>query len=103
MYAIVETGGKQYRLEEAAVIDVEKMDGDVGDAVALERVLLVRSDGQVKIGHPVVEGALVRCRIVGQVKGPKVRVFTYKAKDNVRRRKGHRQQYSRLLVEKIEA
>jgi large subunit ribosomal protein L21 len=103
MYAIVETGGKQYRVEEKAVIAVERLDAPVGETVELDRVLLVRTDGKVHVGKPLVRGAKVICRMLGQEKARKIVVFKYKAKKNYRRKTGHRQEHSRLLVEKIMA
>jgi len=101
MYAIVESGGKQYRVEEKAIIAVERLDLPVGDTVELDRELLVKTDAKVHVGKPHVTGAKVICRILAQDKARKVVVFKYKAKKNYRRRTGHRQAYSRLLVEKI--
>ena len=101
MYAIVEAGGKQYRVEKDSVIAVEKLEAQVGDKVELDRVLLVNQDGDLQVGTPVVEGAKVVCQVLEQGRGPKIRVFTYKAKKNYSRRIGHRQSYSRLLVEDI--
>ena len=103
MYAIVESGGKQYRVEEKAVIAVERLSAAVGDTIELDRVLLVKTDSKVHVGKPVVRGAKVVCRVLAQEKARKVVVFKYKPKDNYRRRTGHRQAYSRLLVEKIMA
>ncbi len=103
MYAIVETGGKQYRVAEKAIIDVEKLDAPVGEQVTLDRVLLLSGDDGVTVGKPLVEGAKVVCKVLGQDKLRKILVFRYKAKKNERKRFGHRQPYSRLLVEKIEA
>lgn len=103
MYAIVETGGKQYRVAEKAIIDVEKVDAPVGEQVTLDRVLLLSGDDGVTVGKPLVEGAKVVCKVLGQDKLRKILVFRYKAKKNERKRFGHRQPYSRLLVEKIEA
>jgi len=101
MYAIVEAGGKQYRVEEKAIIAVERLDAAVGETVELDRVLLVKTDAKVHVGKPLVGGAKVICRVVSQDKARKVVVFKYKPKKNYRRRTGHRQPYSRLLVEKI--
>jgi len=101
MYAIVESGGKQYRLEPQAVVEVERLNAGVGEEVVLDRVLLVKRDGQVQVGHPYLEKARVICRVLAHRRGKKEEVFTYKAKDNVRRKKGHRQAFSRLKVEEI--
>jgi len=103
MYAIVETGGKQFRVAEKAIIDVEKVEAPVGETVTLDRVLMVNREGEVSVGNPVLENAKVVCKVLGQDKTRKVVVFRYKAKKNERKRYGHRQAYSRLLVERIEA
>lgn len=103
MYAIVETGGKQYRVTEGSTIHVEKIKGDPESTVELDKVLLVETEDGVKVGKPYVEGARVVCQIVEQAKAPKVLVFKYKPKKNYRRRFGHRQPYTALRIEKIEA
>lgn len=103
MYAIVETGGKQYRVAEGETIRVEKLAAEVGQTVELASILMVIREGQVQVGHPHVEGAKAIARVTGQGKGPKVLSLRYKAKKNVRVRKGHRQPFTALLIEKIEA
>lgn len=102
MYAIIETGGKQYKVSEGAEIDVEKIDADVNDQVELDRVLLVRKGDETRVGTPVVEGARVIGRVRQQGRGRKILVFKYKPKKRYRRRQGHRQAFTRLLIEKIE-
>ena len=102
MYAIIETGGKQYRVSEGAEIDVEKLDAQPGDQVELDRVLLVRKEGETLVGTPVVEGARVIGRVRLQDRQRKILVFKYKPKKRYRRRLGHRQPFTRLLIEKIE-
>lgn len=101
MYAIIEAGSKQYRVDENALIDVERLDAREGEQVHLDQVLLVR-DGDLHIGTPYVKGARVICRVVGQHRSAKLRVFKYKPKRRYRRTQGHRQDYTRLMVEKIE-
>lgn len=103
VYAVIQTGGKQYRVSEGDVITVEKLDAEVGKDLTLDRVLLVSKDGKVEIGNPVVSGAKAVAKVLGHGKAKKILVFKYKPKDNIRRRQGHRQPYTRLLVEKIEA
>lgn len=103
MYAIVETGGKQYRVSEGTEIDIEKIDAEVGSQVELDRVLLVRKDGETRIGTPVVEGARVIGRVRRHDRHKKILVFKYKPKKRYRRRQGHRQAFTRVLIEKIEA
>jgi len=100
-YAVIETGGKQYRVTVGQAIEVEKLDGDVGDVVTLGRVLLVAGEGNTSIGTPVVEGAAVKATIDAQHKADKVIVFKMKAKKRYRRLKGHRQQLTRLTVTDI--
>lgn len=103
MYAIVETGGKQYRVAEGQIVDVEKLDGEPDAEVVLDKVLMVAKDGDVKVGAPHVSGAKVVAKVVKQAKAPKVLVFKYKPKKRYRKKFGHRQPYTRLQVEKIEA
>ena len=103
VYAIVETGGKQYRVSEGDRIDVEKLEAEPGSQVELDRVLMVVSDSETKIGNPVVSGAKVVARVAAQFRGPKIRVFKMKPKKRYRRRIGHRQSLTRLVIEKIEA
>ncbi|MCX7780828.1 MAG: 50S ribosomal protein L21 [Negativicutes bacterium] len=103
MYAIIETGGKQYRVAEGDVVTIEKLEANEGETVAFERVLTVVKDGSVLLGKPVVAGAKVTGKVVAQGKGKKIRVFKYKAKSNYRRRQGHRQPFTKVVIEKIEA
>jgi len=101
MYAIVETGGKQYRATPEQDILVEKLEAEPGQAVEFDRVALVEDDGKVTVGTPWVDGAKVMCRVLAHGKGRKVDVFFFKAKENLKRAKGHRQQFTRLRVEGI--
>ena len=103
MYAIIKTGGKQYRVAEGDVVVVEKLAADEGEAVVFDQVLTVVSDGDVKVGKPLVEGAKVTGKVEAQGKARKVHVFKYKAKSNYRRRQGHRQPFTKVVIEKIEA
>ena len=103
MYAIIKTGGKQYKVAEGEVIYVEKLDAEAGDAVTFDEVLAVVADGDVKVGKPVVAGAKVTGKVEAQGKEKKILVFKYKAKSNYRRRQGHRQPYTKVVLEKIEA
>lgn len=100
MYAIIATGGKQYRVSEGDVIYIEKIDAQVDSTVSFD-VLLVGNDGDVKIGTPVVEGVKVEGKVVGQIRGEKIVVFKYKAKKNYRRKQGHRQPYTKVEITKI--
>ena len=104
MYAIIKTGGKQYKVAEGEVIYVEKLDAEAGDAVTFDEVLAVVADGDVKVGKPVVAGAKVTGKVEAQGKEKKIHIFKYKPKKgSTRRRQGHRQPYTKLIVESIEA
>ncbi|CEQ23093.1 50S ribosomal protein L21 [[Clostridium] sordellii] len=103
MYAIVKTGGKQYKVAEGDVIFVEKLNANEGDVVTLNEVLACSKDGNLVVGAPNVEGASVSAKVVEQGKAKKVIVFKYKAKKDYRRKNGHRQAYTKLVVEKINA
>lgn len=103
MYAVIETGGKQYRVSPGQTVEVELLGADPGAEVALERVLLVNTGEQTLVGTPVVPGARVRTTVVREGRGEKIRVFKYKAKKRYRRTMGHRQDYMYLLVTDIEA
>ena len=103
MYAVVVTGGKQYKVEEGNTIFVEKLEAEVGSTVELDKVLAVSKDGEIKVGKPVVEGAKVVAKVVTQDKAKKIIVFKYKPKKDYRKKQGHRQPYTKLVIEKIEA
>jgi len=102
MYAIIKTGGKQYKVAEGETIMVEKLAGNEGDSVVFDQVLAVVNDGDVKVGKPLVEGARVTAKVEAQGKERKILVFKYKAKSNYRRRQGHRQPFTKVTIEKIE-
>ena len=102
MYAVVKTGGKQYRVQEGDVLFVEKLDVAVDSTVELTEVLAVGGE-TLKVGDPLVEGAKVVAKVLAQGKAKKVTVFKYKRKKDYRRKNGHRQPYTKLVVEKIEA
>ncbi len=101
MYAVVRTGGKQYRVSPGDILEVEKLAGDVGDSIVLEDVLMVASEEGIEIGQPNVVGASVTARITGQHRGEKILVFRYRPKKRVRVRRGHRQYLTRLQIHKI--
>lgn len=103
MYAIIETGGKQYRVSEGDVVTVEKLEANEGEAVDFDHVLTVVKDGEVIIGKPLIAGAKVTGKVMAQGKEKKILVFKYKAKSNYRRRQGHRQPFTKVVIEKIEA
>ncbi len=100
-YAIVEDGGKQYRVFEGGVIEVDHFKSDIGEQLDMERVLLVADDDQVSVGTPLIEGAKVQATVIGQVKGPKITVFKYKPRNRYRVKKGHRQKYTQLKIDSI--
>ncbi len=103
MYAIIKTGGKQYRVSEGDVITIEKLDVAAEGTVSFDEVVTVVKDGDVKVGTPLVDGAKVTGTVLEHGKAKKILVFKYKAKSNYRRRQGHRQPFTKVRIEKIEA
>ena len=103
MYAVIKTGGKQYRVQQGDVIFVEKIDSQADEAVTFEEVLLVNDGDQTKIGAPTVAGAKVEGKVLGQVKGQKIVVYKYKAKKNERKKQGHRQPYTKVEITAVNA
>lgn len=103
MYAIIETGGKQYRVQEGEVLFVEKLTAEEGEAVVFDKVLAVSSEDDFTVGSPVVKGASVNAKVLGHGKDKKIIVFKYKPKKGYRRKQGHRQPYTRVQIEKINA
>ncbi|MCF8011346.1 MAG: 50S ribosomal protein L21 [Clostridiales bacterium] len=101
MYALIETGGKQYRVNEGDNLFIEKLDAEPGDTFEVDKVLAVEKDGEFKVGTPVVEGASVRFKVKRHGKGKKIIVFKYKPKKMYRRKQGHRQPFTEVEVEKI--
>lgn len=101
-YAIVESGGKQYKAVEGSTIEVDLLTAEAGQQVKLDSVLLLVDGEQVAVGTPRVSGAVVDTTVVGHVKGPKIVVFHYSPKKRIRKKQGHRAQYTRLLVKSIE-
>mgnify|MGYP001430059105 FL=1 len=102
MYAIIETGGKQVKVEEGQEIMVELLEGEAGETVTFDKVLFVGGD-DTKVGTPYVEGATVTGKIEEHGRGQKIIVFKYKPKKNYRRKQGHRQPYTKVTIEKINA
>ena len=103
MYAVIKTGGKQYRVQQGDVIFVEKLNAQADEAVTFDEVLLVGDADQSKVGTPVVEGAKVEGKVLAQVKGEKIIVYKYKAKKNERKKQGHRQPYTKVEITAINA
>jgi len=101
MYAVVKTGGKQYKVAKGDIIEVEKLDVEAGKKVDLTDVLLVGEDSSVKVGSPMVDGASVKAEVLNQKKGDKVVIFKKKRRHNYRRTKGHRQNLTVLKITDI--
>ncbi|GAF64054.1 50S ribosomal protein L21 [Alkalihalobacillus trypoxylicola] len=102
MYAIIETGGKQVRVEEGQEIYIEKLDAEAGETVSFDKVLMI-GGGDVKVGAPLVEGATVTAKVEKHGRQKKIIVYKMKAKKNYRRKQGHRQPYTKVVIEKINA
>jgi len=103
VYAIVKTGGKQYRVEEGQVLRVERLEAGSGESVTLDEVLLVATDQETRVGSPRVAGASVSGKVLEHGRGAKVRVFHYKKRKHFRKTRGHRQDFTALKIEKIQA
>ena len=101
MYAVIETGGKQYRVKEGDVLFIEKIKAEAGEKVVFDKVLLVSNEGDLNVGSPYVESAKVEADVLEQGKGKKIIVFKYKAKKNYKKKQGHRQPYTKVKIEKI--
>ncbi len=101
-YAIIESGGKQYRAVEGSTIEVDRLDAEVGQQVNLGSVLLLVDGDQIAVGAPVVDKASISATVVQHVKGPKIDVFRYRPKKRIRVKTGHRQQYTRLQINSID-
>ena len=102
VFAVIETGGKQYKVNEGDVVFVEKLDAKEGDKVVFDRVLVLAEGSETKFGTPVVDGAKVTANVVKNGKSKKIYVMTYKAKKNEKKKIGHRQPYTKVQIEKIE-
>jgi large subunit ribosomal protein L21 len=100
-YAIIEDGGKQYKAVIGESINVDRYLVEVGEEIDMDRVLLISDGEDIKVGTPFIQGAKVEATVVAQVKGPKVVVFRYKAKERIRAKTGHRQKYTRVRVDAI--
>ncbi len=102
-YAILQTGGKQYRAEEGQVIEVDRLTAEEGSTVELEQVLLLVDGENTQVGAPLVTGARIKASVLEHIRGPKILVFKYKSKMRYRVRHGHRQDYTRLRIDRIGA
>lgn len=103
MYAVIQTGGKQYRVRAGDTVLIEKIDGALGDLVEFDEVLLLSGDASVSVGRPLLEGARVTGEIVDQTKGKKLVVYKFKRRKDYRRRNGHRQQYTAIKINEVVA
>ena len=101
MFAVVKTGGKQYKVSEGDIFQVEKLDHEAGATITLDQVLMVVEGDEVKAGTPFLEGSTVTCEVTDQFKGPKIIIFKKKRRKKYRRKNGHRQLYTRLKVTQI--
>jgi len=101
MYAVIETGGKQYKIQEGDILSVERLGAGAGEKVSFDKVLLVSGEDGIKVGKPYVEGAAVEGEVLFHGKGRKIIVFKYKAKKNYRKKQGHRQPFTRVKITKI--
>ena len=102
MYAIIETGGKQYKVNEGDIVFIEKLDVNEGDTVTFDRVKAVSTGSEFKVGAPVVEGAAVTAKVIANGKGKKIYVMKYKAKKNEKKKIGHRQPYTKVQILSIQ-
>lgn len=103
MYAVIETGGKQYQVNEGDVVFVEKLNAEADETVTFDKVMVVGKDGSVNVGAPYVEGATVSAKVLKNGKAKKITVFTYKPKKGEKRKMGHRQPYTQVKIEAINA
>ena len=101
MYAVIKTGGKQYRVSEGDLLKVEKIDGEKGSVVSFNEVLMVSKDDDIRIGKPFVEGAVVLGEIMDNAKGPKITIFKMKRRKGFRKKTGHRQSLTSLKIKEI--
>jgi large subunit ribosomal protein L21 len=103
MYAVMETGGKQYRVQVGDVVFIEKLECEADSQISIDKVVMVSDDNGLKVGAPYVEGASVSATVLKNGKSKKVTVFTYKAKKNEKRKMGHRQPYTQVRIDAINA
>jgi large subunit ribosomal protein L21 len=101
MYAVIKTGGKQYKVSEGDTLDVEKIDGEKGNEVVFEEILMISRESEIKVGTPYVEGAKVTGEIVAQTRGSKIKVFKMKRRKGYRKKTGHRQELTGLKIKEI--
>jgi large subunit ribosomal protein L21 len=102
MYAVIQTGGKQYKVAEGEILKVEKLAGEAGDKLTLDQVLMLKDENGIKIGAPLLNDAKVTVEVIEQGRAKKIIVYKYKKRKNYRRKQGHRQSYTKIKIEKIE-
>ncbi|MGI5880302.1 MAG: 50S ribosomal protein L21 [Syntrophomonadaceae bacterium] len=102
MYAVIKTGGKQYKVNEGSILKVEKLEAQPGDRIKLDQVLMIGDDAGVKIGDPLVANASVTVEVLEQGRAKKIIVYKYKKRKNYHKKQGHRQPFTKIKVEKIE-
>jgi large subunit ribosomal protein L21 len=102
MYAIIETGGKQYKVEEGSTINVEKINAPIGKEIELNRILMIAKDDDVIIGNPVIDSAKVIAQVIDQARGRKITIMKFKRRKHYKRKLGHRQYYTQLLIKSIQ-
>lgn len=102
MYAVIQSGGKQYKVNEGDILKVEKLSGEAGDKLSLDQVLIISDGEMLKVGSPLVAGAKVMVEVIEQGRGKKITVYKYKKRKNYRRKQGHRQAFTKIKVDKIE-
>lgn len=103
MYAVIETGGKQYKVQADDVVFIEKLNAEADEAIVFDKVVVVGGEGTIKVGKPYVEGASVKATVIKNGKGKKVIVSTYKPKKGEKKKQGHRQPYTQVKIEAVEA
>jgi ribosomal protein L21 len=101
MFAVIRTGGKQYRVAQGDILDVEKLDAEEGSEIALDDVLMVGEGSDVAVGAPRVEGASVTAKVVSQFRGPKIRIIKFRRRKHYRRTQGHRQSLTRIEITQV--
>ena len=103
MYAVIETGGKQYKVQEGDVVFIEKLDAEMGSTIIIDKVLMLSNENGVVTGTPLVSGATVEANVIKSGKDKKIHIFKYKSKKNYRKRQGHRQPYTKIQISAIKA
>ncbi|MCK9273637.1 MAG: 50S ribosomal protein L21 [Syntrophales bacterium] len=101
MYAVIKTGGKQYKVSVGDILEFEKIEGNSGDMVSFDEVLMIADSEDIKVGTPILEGAKVNAEIISQTKGPKITIFKMKRRKGYRRKTGHRQKLTSLKIKEI--